>query len=613
MTKKSNPKILANNIYAVKTIWKISKRRIFHTALNISGGYFEWIFFSIFFVRYLINAIINEAAFSQIMLYIGICFIVFCSKSLYDSYFQAVILPFTNNKIYRTLHEKIYAKARNVELRCYEDADFYSRYTMAMENSADKMDASVRCFLLIIFGIIAEIVAFASIYAIDPYAVLFVIFPIVGNLVFGNIMGRIFNAQYTENVKHNRVIGYVNRVMYLAEFAKEVRYSNIHKVMKKRLEDAVIGIRTTYDRHARRAIIFGTIQSILSYTIIFEGIMLYAAYRAIVSKTMNLAELAIMFSAMVPCSWILVGLSENIREAFQNGQFLEHFRGFMEYKETIPEDQDGIIPDRNISSIEFVNVSFAYKEGQPLINELSFKINEGKKVALVGHNGAGKTTIMKLLFRLYDPVDGEILVNGINIKEYNLIAYRNLFATAFQDYKIMSMSIKDNILMGEDGTETTVEEALYQAGILDKVRKLSNGTDTILTKEFDENGAVFSGGEVQKIIVARAFARNNPIKVFDEPSSALDPIAEYELYQGIMGQSKDNDITIFISHRLSTVKDADFVYMLENGTIIEQGTHAELMAAAGTYYGMYMMQAQSYLADENYQYTRNGGYCEAKS
>ena len=610
--KKPKTKILYNNAYAVKTVWNISKSRVIHSALNIAGDYFEWIFFSIFFVRYLINAIINEAAFSTIMFYVGICFVVFCTKSLYDSYYQAFILPFTENKVYRTLHGKIYAKARNVELRCYEDADFYSRYTMAMENSADKMDASVRCFLAIIFGITAEIVAFASIYSIDPYAVLFVIFPVIGNMVFGNIMGRIFNTQYTENVKHKRVVGYVNRVMYLAEFAKEVRYSNIHKVMKKRLEDAVVGIRSTYDRHAKRVIIFGTIQSVLSYTIIFEGIMLYAAYRAIISQTMNLAELAIMFSAMVPCSWILVGLSENIREAFRNGQFLEHFRGFMEYKEAIPEDQDGILPERNITSIEFKDVSFAYKEGLPLINGLSFKITGGQKVALVGHNGAGKTTIMKLLFRLYDPTDGEILVNGINIKEYNLKAYRNLFATAFQDYRIMSMSIRDNVLMGEDGTETMVEEALRQAGILEKVQTLPNGIDTVLTREFDENGAVFSGGQIQKVIVARAFARNCPIKVYDEPSSALDPIAEYELYQGIMKQSRDNDITIFISHRLSTVKDADFVYMLENGAIIEQGTHAELVEKGGAYHGMYIMQAQNYLADEHYQEGQKGEYHEAK-
>ena len=285
----------------------------------------------------------------------------------------------------------------------------------------------------------------------------------------------------------------------------------------------------------------------------------------------------------------------------KNGQFLEYFRTFMEYKEKIPEDQDGIMPEK-ICSIEFRNVCFEYKENEPVINNLSFKIEGDKVCALVGHNGAGKSTIIKLLFRLYDPTSGEILVNGINIKEYNLKAYRKQFSAAFQDYKVMAMSVKDNVLMGEsfDNPDETAERALRCAGVWDKVSSLSNGMNTIMTKEFDNDGAVLSGGEQQKIVVARAFAQQASVKVFDEPSSALDPIAEYDLYKGIMDESKGH-ITLFISHRLSSVKDADEVFMLENGTVIEQGTHRQLMDMGGKYCEMFTKQAQNYLADENYK------------
>ena len=166
----------------------------------------------------------------------------------------------------------------------------------------------------------------------------------------------------------------------------------------------------------------------------------------------------------------------------------------------------------------------------------------------------------------------------------------------------MAMSVRDNVLMGEsfDNPDETAKRALRCAGVWHKVSSLANGMNTIMTKEFDNDGAVLSGGEQQKIVVARAFAQQASVKVFDEPSSALDPIAEYDLYKGIMDESKGH-ITLFISHRLSSVKDADEVFMLENGTVIEQGTHRQLMDMGGKYCEMFTKQAQNYLADENYK------------
>ena len=600
--KKENKfRIFANNAYAIKTVWQISKSRVIHTAIDSIVGYLEWIFMSIFFLRYVIGAIENEAPVENILFFIGICFVVFLLLAMYDSYSKAVIYPYTDNKIYRTLYRKLYAKARNVELCCFEDAEFYNRYTMALDGSAQKMTASVNHFFSVVFGVVAAAAAFWSMFSIDKWSVLFVISPIIGNFVFGALMNKIWGGRYVDTVKNNRIAEYVNRVMHLAEYAKEIRYSSIHELMMKRYNDAMDGNAKVADKYGKKAIAYTWAQNVTTFALVFEGIMIYAAYRTIVSQTMGLAELAIMFTAMSTSSWILIGLFNNFTEALKNGEFLEYFRTFMEYKEKIAEDQDGIIPE-NIRSIEFKNVCFEYKENQPVINDLSFKIDGDKVCALVGHNGAGKSTIIKLLFRLYDPTSGEILVNGINIKEYNLKAYRKQFSAAFQDYKVMAMSVKDNVLMGEkfDDPDETAEYALKCAGVWDKVSSLSNGMNTIMTKEFDNNGAVLSGGEQQKIVVARAFAQQASVKVFDEPSSALDPIAEYDLYKGIMNESKGH-ITLFISHRLSSVKDADEVFMLENGAVIEQGTHRQLMDMGGKYCEMFTKQAQNYLADENYR------------
>ena len=599
--QKSKARIFANNAYAVKTVWSISRKRVIHTAVYSVAGYAEWIFMSIFFLRYVINAIETEAPFGTILGFIGICFAVFSLLAMYTSYMSSVIIPFTDNKVYRCLYRKLYAKARNIELRCFEDADFYNKYTMALDGSAQKMTKSVEFFFQVVFGVVAAAAAFSSMFLIDPFSVLFVISPIIGNFVFGGLMNKIWGGRYTDNVKNNRKAEYVNRVMHLAEFAKEIRYSNIHELMMKRYGEAVKGNVDVAEKYAGKAIVYSWAQNVTTFALVFEGIMIYAAYRTIVSKTMGLAELAIMFTAMSTSSWILIGMFNNFMEAMKNGQFLEYFRTFMEYEEKIPEDQDGIIPEEKVRSIEFRNVCFEYQENEPVINDLSFKIEGDKVCALVGHNGAGKSTIIKLLFRLYDPTRGEILVNGVNIKEYNLKAYRKLFSAAFQDYKVMAMSVRDNVLMGAEfeNPDEAAERALKRAGVWDKVQFLSGGMDTVMTKEFDNDGAVLSGGEQQKIVVARAFAQKASVKVFDEPSSALDPIAEYDLYKGIMNESKGH-ITLFISHRLSSVKDADVVFMLENGTVIEQGSHRELMTQNGKYCEMFTKQAQNYLADEAY-------------
>ena len=598
MTKS---RLLANNIYGLKTIWQISKSRVIHTALSELTNYASWIFYSIFFMRYLINAIETGKPFETIMVFVVICFAVFMVLALYRCYFNTVVLAFTDNKIHRHLYKKLYAKARNVELNCFEDSEFYNRYTMALDGAAEKMISLTRTFISTLMGAVGVAVTFSAIFLIDPYSVIFVIAPLIGSFVFDRKVNEVDARRYEESAKNERKKDYVNRVMYLADFAKEIRFSNIADLMTTRFFGAVKDNQRIVDKYATKVVILGWLKNTLVYTVPFQGVMLYATYRAMVSKTIGLAELVIMFIAMVTASWILMGLFNNITEGLKNGRFIEYFRTFMEYKEKIPEDFDGIIPDEKVHSIKFRDVSFGYKEGKLIIKNLSFEIKGDKIAAFVGHNGAGKTTITKLLFRLYDPTSGIIYVNGTDIREYNLRAYRRLFAAAFQDYKIMSMPIRDNILMGNKGQtgDEIVRTALQQAGILEKVESLPNGLDTIMTKEFDDSGAVFSGGEVQKIIAARAFASSASVKVFDEPSSALDPLAEYELYKSIMQQSHGH-ITLFISHRLSSVKAADVIYMLEDGVIIESGTHADLIKNDGAYCEMFTKQAQNYLADEDY-------------
>ena len=245
-------------------------------------------------------------------------------------------------------------------------------------------------------------------------------------------------------------------------------------------------------------------------------------------------------------------------------------------------------------------MSFSYTEqGEQVLSDVNLTFKAGERIAIVGHNGAGKSTLIKLLLRFYDPTEGEILLNGESIKNYRLSSYRGLYGTVFQDYRLFAVSVAENVMLRGglcDDDMKTVEAALESSGISEKVSGLERGAETVVTKEFDKNGAVFSGGEAQKISIARIFAGSSEIVILDEPTSALDPIAEQKMYQNMFAACKGKTV-IFISHRLSCAAAADRIYMFENGRIAEQGRHSELLARGGKYADMWHKQADSYSND----------------
>ena len=594
----SKSRAIANNFFALGLVSRISKKFVVHKAISKFLGYFEWLFYSAFFMRYVINSLENGDAFSHIMIFIVIVTVVFAGMSLYNSILEGSIIPVCSAIINKGLYTKLFKKSRNVELECFENSDFYDKYTLAMDKADERMLSTVDVIFGVIFGAISSVCAFVFMYQVDKLSVLFIIFPIIGNFVFGRMVAKIDFARGKDMVPHNRKSAYVNRVMYLPEYAKEIRLTKVFSLMKRQYRDAIKGIGEVTDKYSAKSAVFHWLYVMFTFTFIFEGLLMYGAYRTLASHTMTLAQLSVITSMMVSTTWILIGFTDSITALFKNGLFIEYLRTFLEYEEKIPEDSKGMDPGKEIKSIEFRDVSFSYKDKE-VLSHLNMEFRGGKTYALVGHNGAGKTTLIKLLLRFYDPTDGMILLNGRNIKDYDLQKYRALFATAFQDHRMFSMSVLDNVVMGEnipdDIKERKVVEALMLSGAYDKVMSLPKGIYTTLTHEFDDEGAVLSGGEFQKIVVARAFVKDCPFKIFDEPSSALDPIAENKLFDNIYDSCRDNTL-VFISHRLSSVQNADYVYLLSGGCVKEQGNHASLMAQNGIYADMYNKQAKNYLA-----------------
>lgn len=591
-------RIFSSSKFALQTGWRISKKRVILEFLYWIFLYTDWLIVSCVLIRIILDMAMKRTSFEKMMLYVWSIVALEVLLEIGSRFFETYVKPVTDVKLYDGINRMLYDKACQVDMRCFEDSEFYNEYMMAVSQAHNKLPETLQRVCKILAEFVAMIGGTIIIYQIDRLAALFLFFPILGNFVFyGVLNSRIFRME-KENVVFQRMADYVNRTIHLGEYAKEIRMTNVFRLLKKQYDRAVVAIRKVIGNYSLGNMILFWLFQYFTFTLLQEGAVLYAGYRVLVSGTMVFAQMAVIQTTMNSNTWTLIEFANSVMIIVKNGLYLEQTRHFLEYEPAIAEDQEGIIPKLPIRSVEFDHVSFGYKEGSYVLKDIHFKIEGNQSVAFTGYNGAGKSTLMKLLMRLYDPDEGRILVNDIDIREYQVRAYRNLFATAFQSGKIFANTIEENILMGQHMDEARdrekVERALKLADMYEEVESQPLRGKTILTREFSKEGVVLSGGQNQKILAARAFAKDSQIAVFDEPSSALDPIAEYHLFENIREYGKDR-ILFFISHRLSSVRDADVVFYLKNGRIQERGRHTELMDRDGEYASLYRLQAENYL------------------
>ena len=493
------------------------------------------------------------------------------------------------------MNETIAAKSAEVDLEFYENSQYRDTLQRAQDEGYDR-PVEVLDLLMSLFEYAISLTAIIGFLLSLHWAI--PIFLLVATIPGGSIKIKYAHINYNwqrKRTQMQRQSYYLSSLLTEEDSAKEIRLFNLGNLFQNRFSK----IRTKLYRE-KMAIAFK--QSVASFgNQIVISVLILAAYSFIIYRAfqgiITVGDLVVYYEAIKRAQNAFSGLIKSISDLYKNNLFLGNLFEFLDLQPAIVEPpQPLLVPQPMKQGIVFDNVSFQYNTTtRQALKNINFTIKPGEIVALVGENGSGKTTLTKLLCRLYDPTEGNITIDGIDIRNFKIAELRKQIGVIFQDYVKYDFTARENIWLGNievSPNDNKIYKAARYSGADGVIKSLPFQYDTVLGKSFDE-GEQLSIGQWQKIALARAFLRDSQVIILDEPSSALDPKAEYKVFQQFR-QLLEDKTAIFISHRLSTVTMSDRIYVLERGSIIESGTHQQLIKLQGTYARMFETQAKNY-------------------
>lgn len=589
--KLSRKRELSNVLWVIRAVWRHTPSYAILAAVEgLAYGINNSV--GILFTKLLFDMLGNGTEFDSIMKLIVSYSIYLAAFYVFHVLYWYIFNPKIRTKLQYLLMSEMFGQAVRIDLEKYDDPDFYNGFIWAMDASIGHVSGIVEASGKIINRVVASFTLTGILMSVDPIMAFAVLAVSVIRMFLTSKRNKVNYAKKEEMNPLNKKDGYIARVFKLPDYAKDLRISHVRDNLLDELDkntDEKVRVIKKYGN--KSAWLWSVIASINETTTI--GLLVFMLYKVMVTKTVELGGFAVAVNAVWKMSWLMSDFVVQITKVHEDALYIEKMRTFMECE---PEILDGESEADSFEELEIKDLSFSYvKTDKSALKNVNMKIRKGEKIAIVGYNGAGKTTLTKLIMRFYDAKEGEILYNGKSLKEYTVESLRKNTAAVFQDYRIFAASIAENVVGGEfdAAEESAVLTALGKSTFSDKLEKLEGGIDTHLTREFDNSGTQLSGGEAQKVAIARAFYKDAGLIILDEPSSALDPNAEYELNRAIAEYAQGRAV-IFISHRLSTTRHADRIYMFDSGELVECGTHEELMALGGKYAYMFELQAQNY-------------------
>lgn len=523
-----------------------------------------------------------EAAFLTGLTYLLLALALNLLHAVYEDFY----LRWKRQEIEGTIERSIYEKALMVDYRHFDDPSYFDSYKLATEKFASQSSETLQNLFSLLSGV-AKCIVYGALIASQGVALLLIVLGCSAFVAYAQIYwSRVSVERETAMVNDQRKADYLRRLFFDHTAVADLRASNIKKPLFSLFDGSVKSRAAIYRKYGAKEFLTDILANLAQLGTTF-AVPVYVAWGVMSGNIGGIGVYATLIASSLALKEALNALGWWSSQVALGVAYAQKVQRFFDTDSTIEASTDGEKASDGPFSVRFDHVSYRYGGSDEFaIRDLSLAIAPGEKIAIVGENGAGKTTLTKLLLRLYDADGGTVQINGRPIADYDVSTLRGRIGIAFQQSRLYALSVRENMTAYADADDARLKSCLEEVGL-----RLS--LDVQVTKEFDENGAVLSGGDAQRLCLTRLLHSEFGLLILDEPSSALDPIAEYCIAKLIFDRSPTT--TVMVAHRLSTVVDADRIYLLSDGRIIESGTHAELMAQNGKYREMFLKQAEGYL------------------
>jgi ATP-binding cassette subfamily B protein len=577
--RKEKSRMINNTIYCIKYIWKIDRKYILlMIVISILTSLFNIINLSI--LRYITEAITMQEMKYFLMI---ICLMLLLSVviAIINGSASYLYEPLLQNRIIEKIQSDIYAKAKTFNLEEYDNEEFYDLYYFVAENgktgilNAITLTTGILTSLMSVMGISSIILQY-------DFWVISCAFIGVGISCLCSM--RMKNLQYKfkiESVPYNREINYIHRIFYLNEYIKEIITFSKSRIFEKKYQAAWSGMNEITNKWGKQIRMqYIGVMLIDSITEIF--ILIYLGYNTILGK-MPIGEFIVLYTGIQQMIQQMKAAVASVPEIYSNALDLEKYFEFMNRRTGEGKEKVNMIEE-----IRFENVDFSYRDSDKnILHNINFSIGKNnKRIALVGKNGSGKSTIIKLLLGFYEGYDGNIYINSNELRDLSKKEYRNRLSILYQDFRLFSMTVNQNVSMEYENEEEKVDELLKIASVYEKIKNLPLKNQTVLSKEFDKAGIYLSGGEQQKIGLARTLFRTADLVVLDEPFSSMDQLSANKILKE-METTYPDKMMILITHDLHDLSGMDKILVLDEGKIVEEGTEKELILKKGKFFQMW--------------------------